>query len=256
MNDLERQLVEIAKKAGVGIMRFRGDPQPHQLKSDLSPVTQADLWASEFITGELKKTLGDVKIISEEGSGFDPTDSFWLVDPLDGTKEFINGFDDFTVNIAKVDNGQTVLGVVYLPATQTAYIGGKDLPALKIAGGQENPIWVRKAPSEVEIAVSRSHLDTKTQEFADQFPNHVQTAAGSSMKFCLIAEGQADVYPRFGRTMEWDTAAGQAVLEAAGGRVVSVEDLKPLGYAKSGLENPGFIAIGHEAVLEKTKGLQ
>ena len=248
--DLMSRISRIAVDAGSGIMSFRKAAFLTTFKSDESPVTQADLWANEYIVEALEKELGSIRTVSEEGSKQAPQGSFWLIDPLDGTKEFISGMDDFTVNIAKIEHGKAVLGVVHLPATGVTYFGSSSTGAYKQVAEVVKRVQVREAPKAIELAVSRSHMDSATQEFAKRFKGHRRRSAGSSMKFCLIAEGQADLYPRFGRTMEWDTAAGQAVLEAAGGRVlVAANPEVDLLYGKAGFENPAFLALSTPRIL-------
>lgn len=215
----------------------------HGTKSDLSPVTEADLWAGRFISRSLQRLTPSLPVISEEEEFGEIPSEFWLVDPLDGTKEFIKGFDDFTVNIARIRDGRAVFGIVSLPAKGTSYIGGRDYGTRVFIEGAERELRVGGSDKSPRIAVSRSHLDSDTEQFCSQFQDHVRISAGSSLKFCLIAEGLADYYPRFGRTMEWDTAAGQAVLEGAGGSVLERQTLKELGYGKKSLENPSFIAV-------------
>jgi 3'(2'), 5'-bisphosphate nucleotidase len=248
--DLISVISRIAVDAGSGIMNFRNTEFLTTLKSDESPVTQADLWANDFIVEELEKELGNITTVSEEGSKQSPKGTFWLIDPLDGTKEFINGLDDFTVNIAKIENGKAVLGVVHLPATGVTYVGSTSAGAYKQVSKNLQKIQVRMAPESIDIAVSRSHMDPVTEQFANTFNDHRLRQAGSSMKFCLIAEGLSDLYPRFGRTMEWDTAAGQAVLEAAGGRVLLAANAElDLQYGKVGFENPAFLALSTPKIL-------
>ena len=169
---------------------------------------------------------------------------FWLVDPLDGTKEFISRNGEFTVNIALVEGGQPVLGVVLAPALGKVWWGAMGHGARMRDEAGERPIAARPRPAEGVVAVaSRSHSDAQTEAFLDAQGVAERISAGSSLKFCLVAEGRADLYPRFGRTMEWDTAAGHAVLAAAGGRVTT-RDGAPFLYRKPGFENPAFIAAG------------
>jgi len=222
-----------------------------------SPLTKADLASHDVIMKELKTLTPDIPIISEEGrSGELQKDSsiFWLVDPLDGTKEFIKRNGEFTANIALIEDGQPILGVVYAPARDVMYVGAQDMPARKRDDqGNWQDVQVAQAPSDeekVQIVASRSHgsdlLDVWLSDNFDEDRVDV-CGAGSSLKLCLVAEGKAHFYPRFGRTMEWDIAAGQAVLLAAGGCVTIFdesrsENLQPLIYGKEGLDNPHFIA--------------
>ncbi|HZC27874.1 MAG TPA: 3'(2'),5'-bisphosphate nucleotidase CysQ, partial [Actinopolymorphaceae bacterium] len=174
---------------------------------------------------------------------------FWLVDPLDGTKEFLSHNGEFTVNIALVESGTPTLGVVHLPAVGLTYLGAPGVASMTDGGTAPRPLGVVDAPSDgIRALVSRSHLDPDTEHWLAGVDVASYVQAGSSLKFCRIAEGAADVYPRFGRTMEWDTAAGHAVLVAAGGSVRTTSG-EPLGYAKPGFENPPFIAYGGTSSL-------
>lgn len=229
------------------------------LKSDNSPVTKADRMAEEVILSLLQKSFPDIPVVAEEqaAAGLTPEKlggRFFLVDPLDGTKEFINRREDFTVNIALIEDGAPIAGVVYAPAKQVLYFGDASgatrstvSPDFAIVDTLE--IAARR-PSSSRVAVaSRSHLTPETKTFLDQQKIVEFTSVGSSLKFCLVAEGTADLYPRFGRTMEWDTAAGDAVLRAAGGQT-SLLDGTVLLYGKVGqisdsdFANPYFIARG------------
>ena len=228
------------------------------IKADASPVTEADERAEAIILEHLAKAFPDIPVVAEEAvaAGKIPsTDGarFILVDPLDGTKEFINRRPDFTVNIALVDNGVPVTGIVYAPARGEAWIGSRDgaeklvIEDFAVTNRQAIAARVRKSPP-VAVA-SRSHNNAETEAFLTDNGVTDTKSVGSSLKFCLIAEGEADVYPRYGRTMEWDTAAGDAVLRAAGGMTVGLDD-KPLPYGKrnqlhdSDFANPFFIAWG------------
>ena len=229
-----------------------------EYKDDNSPVTIADREAETVIIKTLQEHYPNIPIVAEEAASCgklpDITNSkFFLVDPLDGTKEFICKRADFTVNIALIEDGVPVAGIVYAPAREQAWVseGGKaEKITFKNGIEQERtPISVRKPANGPEIAViSFSHSNDETENYLKQFNITDRTSAGSSMKFCLIAEGSADVYPRFGRTMEWDTAAGDAVLRAAGGRVVLEDGSTPLPYGKrnqahdTDFANPFFIA--------------
>lgn len=218
-------------------------------KADASPVTVADEAADALITRALRDLTPSIPVVSEESAapfeGKAPAGMFWLVDPLDGTREFISERDEFTVNIALVKDGKPVLGVVFLPARNEMYAGAAGLGAWVIDTGARRPIRCRPTPAEGAIvAVSRSHGDRESDgALLAGIRVAGQVQAGSALKFCLLASGTADVYPRSGRTMEWDTAAGQAVLESAGGSVIDRE-ARPLAYGKAGFENPSFIAIG------------
>ncbi len=245
--------------AGRAIMEVFEAGATIRLKSDASPVTEADERAERIILAMLREALPDVPVVAEESvaAGEVPQiagRTFILVDPLDGTKEFVNGREDFTVNIALVVEGAPVAGVVYAPAKGIAY-SGSATGAEKLVVGPDFTISARKAirarpVAEDMVAVaSRSHSTPETETFLDRQRVSSRTSVGSSLKFCLLAEGVADVYPRFGRTMEWDTAAGDAVLRAAGGATLDLDGL-PLRYGKvaqaadSDFANPPFVAWG------------
>ena len=222
----------------------------YRIKPDLSPVTAADEASNTFIVDSLRAMGSSLPIIAEESLSECPDDltghnSFWLVDPLDGTKEFIAGRDEFTVNIALITAGKPMLGVIHLPAQNITYTGHHISGAFKRTGTQEpSRIRVREQPPKgPTILVSRSHLTPETKAWLSDKNVAEYSQAGSSLKFCLLAEGSADLYPRFGRTMEWDIAAGHAILSAAGGKVNTIAG-NPLRYGKSGFENPNFVAQG------------
>jgi 3'(2'), 5'-bisphosphate nucleotidase len=254
MNDFESLLpdiVAVSHDAGNAIMKVYETDFEVERKADDSPVTEADLAAEAIITPVLAALTPDIPIVAEEAAsrgelpqvGGTP---FWLVDPLDGTKEFLNRNGEFTVNIALVVDRQPVLGVIYAPALDDTYTGIVGVGATRArGGGAAEPIKIRDVPPDgVTVLASRRHGDPETlSAFLDGRPLAELKNAGSSLKFCLLAAGEADVYPRFGPTMEWDTAAGHAILCAAGGRVTT-EDGAPLRYAKDPLRNPHFIAWG------------
>jgi 3'(2'), 5'-bisphosphate nucleotidase len=253
MPDLDRLLPEIvalADRAGAVILEYYHGDVAVRTKADASPVTAADEAAEAVILARLAELTPDVPVVAEEtvAAGHVPEiddGPFWLVDPLDGTKEFLSRNGEFTVNIALIQAREPVLGVVLAPARRQAWWGVRGKGAVaRDAEGNTRPIAVRKAPPAGLVAIaSRSHRDAETQAFLDQAGVAECISAGSSLKFCLIAEGKADLYPRFGRTMEWDVAAGHAVLSAAGGRVTT-RDGAPFLYRKPGFENPPFIARG------------
>ncbi|MEM7024561.1 MAG: 3'(2'),5'-bisphosphate nucleotidase CysQ [Pseudomonadota bacterium] len=251
--DAERLLPEIVtiaeRAANVILDHYRGETEV-RTKDDASPVTVADEAAEAVILEGLAGVTPSIPVVAEEtvAAGRIPTldgGLFWLVDPLDGTKEFISKNGEFTVNIALIDGQEAVLGVVLAPALGKVWWGAKDHGAMARdgAGGEARQIGVRPKPSSPVAVASRSHADPATEAFLDEAGVTERISAGSSLKFCLVAEGKADLYPRFGRTMEWDTAAGHAVLSAAGGRVTT-RDGNPFVYRKPGFENPGFIARG------------
>jgi 3'(2'), 5'-bisphosphate nucleotidase len=252
-------LADIAAKAGEIVMRhYAAKTVATRQKDDHSPVTAADEEAELFILGELKRIAPDAAVIAEEevaaGHVRKIGGRFFLVDPLDGTKEFINRNGEFTVNIAEIQDGKPVRGVVYAPAKGRLWLGETPggawevpmPPGATFACDASHAIHVRKAPADGMVAVaSRSHRDSKTEEYLEHYKIKDFISAGSSLKFCLVAAGEADIYPRHGRTMEWDTAAGHAVLAAAGGSVTRI-DGSPFFYGKSeeGYANPFFVAKG------------
>lgn len=238
----------IAQEAGELIMRHYGGDVPVERKSDNSPVTQADLAANAYIIAQLEALTPEIPIISEEMSPHvlpEGATRFWLVDPLDGTKSFIRREGEFTVNIALIEQGAPVMGVVYLPVPQTLYSGWVGHGAWRTQAQQEpQPITTRIPPeSGMHAVVSLSHLDRHTAALLDRLPIAGRVQAASSLKFCRVAEGTADIYPRFGPTMEWDTAAGHAVLLAAGGRMEQ-PDGSPFTYGAADFRNGAFIAWG------------
>jgi 3'(2'), 5'-bisphosphate nucleotidase len=247
---LKDQLVAISREAGAAILNIYSRDFQSAQKSDRSPVTEADTAAEALIIAALAKVAPGIPVIAEEqcaanGLPPDAPERFFLVDPLDGTKEFIARNGEFTVNIALVENGRPVLGVVYLPAFDACYAGADGVAERRVGDNGPERITARRAPDDgLVMAISRSHADGEIARAKERGLNVAGTiVAGSSLKFCRLAEGVADLYPRFGTTMEWDTAAGQAVLEAAGGSVETV-DGAPLRYGKAGFTNPHFIAFG------------
>jgi len=252
-------LAHIAHAAGLAIMDIYNSDFKATLKPDQSPVTAADEVAEAMILRALAKLPSPLPVIAEEqvaaGQQTSVGKAFYLVDPLDGTKEFISRNGEFTVNIGLIENGHPTMGVVYAPALGELYIGqtsagsfqAKLLVSQPFASTAFQPIKTRLLPAAgATVLASRSHLDNKTEQFIAQTKVEKLINAGSSLKFCRIAAGLADLYPRFGRTMEWDTAAGHAVLAAAGGSVVQ-PDGQPLLYGKSelGFANSAFIGRGH-----------
>lgn len=255
-------LVELALAAGEAILEVYAklDENSAKIKGDGSPVTEADARAEAIILAGLAKLTPNIPVVAEEAvaAGNVPdvgTGAFWLVDPLDGTKEFLSKNGDFTVNIALIDQGAPVLGVVYAPAIGELYYGvvGQSAEQAKVENskpGTWTRIAVRAAPaSGLKVIASRSHLSPETKDFIDRFPSAEFTSAGSSLKFCRVATGAADLYPRLARTMEWDTAAADAVLRAAGGRVMTMDGAL-LKYGKrnqasdTDYANPWFVAAG------------
>lgn len=249
---LARLFGVIAVRAGEAIMQARAIPNDPATKSDGSPVTEADLRADEIIRHCLQRNLPDLPVITEEtcsGAPVVDADRFVLVDPLDGTREFIQGSGEFTVNIALIEDRTPVAGAVYAPALQQLYLGGSTACRMTVAHHAAGPTFSALCAMEVgrlpaqgwRAVVSRSHLDAATQAWIDRHPVAELRPSGSSLKFCAIAAGDADVYPRLAPTMEWDTAAGHAVLLAAGGSVTDL-DGQPLRYGKPAYRNGHFVA--------------
>lgn len=241
-------VIKISQKAADAVLQFYEEGFDYTIKSDGSPLTQADLASHHIITRMLQDLTPDTLIISEEQTSFqwpkEQTKQFWLIDPLDGTKEFINRNGEFTVNIALIDEEKPVLGVVSCPAQKTIYAGLLSQGAYKLNSCLEKEL-ISVSPYNQEglcVVGSRSHGDQKAMaDYLTNYPVTKYIPTGSSLKFCKIAEGSAHIYPRLGRTMEWDTAAGHAVLSAAGGHVETLDGM-PLVYGKSGFENPHFVA--------------
>jgi 3'(2'), 5'-bisphosphate nucleotidase len=250
---LESVMRRLALEAGDAIMEIYGrEDMGVRAKTDESPVTAADEAADALISAGLREAFPDVLLVTEEqaDSHAESASEFLIVDPLDGTKEFVHRRGDFTVNIAYVVDGTPVRGVVYAPAKGRMFYTRADGASVEEAGpfdksvaGTTRPIGV-SAPDNTALMVvaSKSHRDQATDDYIGKYAVRDMTSAGSSLKFCLVATGEADLYPRLGRTMEWDTAAGHAVLAGAGGRVVRFDDHTSLTYGKPIYENPFFIA--------------
>ena len=234
-------------------MQLRALPHDVTLKSDGSPVSRADLEAHALICERLRALAPAITIVSEEQAHpAAPADgsAFWLIDPIDGTKSFLRGEDEFTVNIACIENGTPTLGVIVVPAMQQLYGGGTGLGAFRsLSGGAREPIACRPPAKDgaLDVIVSHSKARADAAQLLGASAIKSRTQAASSLKFCRIAEGLFDVYPRFGPTMQWDTAAGQAIVEAAGGRVVHLQSGQPLHYGGTDLRNPPFAAWGLRA---------
>ncbi len=246
----------IAVEAGAAIMDIHRRGVDAASKQDGSPVTEADIAAERIILERLKELAPRWPVIAEEecAAGRVPAagSTFILVDPLDGTREFLARNGEFTVNIALVHEGVPAAGAVFAPALDTLWVGGDTAAAIRITPGmplagacESRALAVRPAPPKLTAMASRSHRDAETDALIARLPVETCLSAGSSLKFCRIAEGAADVYPRFGRTMEWDTAAGHAVLKAAGGTMLTPEG-EPFVYGKAaeGWCNGAFVALG------------
>lgn len=242
---------DLSIAAGHRIMEFyRSGEHETVIKADHSPVTDADIAAHHMIVENLRRWAPDIPIVSEENASqpdVAKAKHFWLVDPLDGTKSFIRRSDEFTVNIALMEGDRPVFGAIYIPVTDTLYYGSEAYGAFRQKPNDApRHIRARTQPEEgATVLVSQSHNTAATDAFMENLTVAETMRASSSLKFCLVAEGTADVYPRYGRTMEWDTAAGHAIINAAGGRVETT-DGKPLLYGKPGFENDGFIVWGAE----------
>lgn len=251
MDKQAQQLLDIARQAGRAILKVYHQDFDVAHKDDSSPLTAADLASHRVIVQRLGEIDPTIPMLSEEGADIpfsvrQQWDRYWLIDPLDGTREFVKRNGEFTVNIALIEHGCPVVGVVHVPVSGVSYVGQVGRGAWKVgADDQPVPIQVnaRRAPT-VRVAGSRSHAGDSLQRFLQQLGPHEIVSMGSSLKLCLVAEGTADVYPRLGPTSEWDTAAAQAVVEAAGGRVTDTQ-LMPLRYnTKDSLLNPHFLVFG------------
>ncbi|WP_029520540.1 3'(2'),5'-bisphosphate nucleotidase CysQ [Persephonella sp. IF05-L8] len=262
MENILKNLIHIAKKAGEEILNVYQLDFKVEYKDDNSPLTQADKNSHDIIVQGLKK-ISDYPILSEEGKevSFEERknwDYFWMIDPLDGTKEFINKNGEFTVNIALIYKNRPILGIVYAPALDILYYGEIGKGAYKVQNGKEEklPISYRREKNKIRIVASKSHLNEETSKFIKNLEKYYDTvettSIGSSLKICLVAEGKADIYPRLAPTMEWDTAAAHAILNAAGGKMVEykktenliyLKQLPELKYNKENLLNPSFVAL-------------
>ncbi|GAB1361300.1 3'(2'),5'-bisphosphate nucleotidase CysQ [Rhodobacter sp.] len=247
---------QLALEAGEKIMQVYERPDFEvKSKGDASPVTEADEAADALISAGLRAAFPDVVLITEEQAASHAltAKTFLIVDPLDGTKEFIQRRGDFTVNIAYVQDGVPLRGVVYAPAQKRLFYTRPDGAAVEesLADGRMTPIRVATPDNAALMVVaSKSHRDQATNDYIEKYRVKDSRSAGSSLKFCLVATGEADLYPRLGRTMEWDTAAGDAVLRGAGGQVVRFDDHSQLAYGKAGWDNPFFIALAPGVVLK------
>jgi 3'(2'), 5'-bisphosphate nucleotidase len=250
MNTLLNQVAELASRAGSAILEiYNGPAFQVSEKTDKSPLTAADLASHHAILAGLQTLTPEWPVLSEESEST-PYEIrrnwpvFWLVDPLDGTKEFLKRNGEFTVNIALVEGPTPILGVVYAPASGKMYVAARGVGAFRQENGETLPIRVQRGPGgATRVIVSRSHGSDETELYTRQYGHCEFVPMGSSLKFCLVAEGVADIYPRSGPTMEWDTAAAHCILQLAGGSVTA-SDGQPLLYNKPSLLNPGFLATG------------
>jgi 3'(2'),5'-bisphosphate nucleotidase len=260
-----KRLADLCVAAGEVILPLFRNGVEVERKADESPVTEADRRAEAVILDGLSRDFPDICVVAEEAmaAGDDPVVArrFFLVDPLDGTREFVSGRGEFTVNIALIEDGVPVLGAVFAPVTGALFVGARGEGSFEVVAGDWRAIHARIAAPQAPVALaSRSHSDPETDSLLEALPIGGCISIGSSLKFCLVARGEADFYPRFGRTMEWDTAAGHAVLAAAGGQVVGLDGGAFL-YGKRGREgladfaNPGFLAGGDPALLARAADL-
>lgn len=243
-------IITTAVDAGKEILKiYQQDNITQYKKSDNSPLTEADLAAHQLIVQRLQELTPDIPILSEESANIPWSERqkwhrYWLVDPLDGTKEFIKRNGEFTVNIALVEGHEPVMGVVHAPVLDITWAGESNKPAIKIQQGEKKNIKVRQRHSSEpwKVVGSRSHAGDSLMEFLAKLGEYELVSMGSSIKLCLIADGTADIYPRLGLTSEWDTAAAHAVVNAAGGEVIIADGEQPLLYnTKEALLNPYFI---------------
>lgn len=254
MNIEKEELIRLAEQAGKEILEIYKEADFSKIvsyKSDDSPLTIADEASHRIIVNGLKELYPDVPIISEEGKGIEYSTRkdytyYWLVDPLDGTKEFINKNGEFTVNIALIHENEAMVGFIFAPVLNCHYVGIKGQEAFKLEDGNKKDLKVNnKDLEEIKVAVrSKSHASPEEEEVLQKYNASKSISVGSSLKFCMVAEGKADIYYRHGPTMEWDTAAGQAILEAAGGQVLKNKGPEPFLYNKEELLNSSFLALG------------
>jgi len=243
-------LLALAREAGAAIMRVYAQDFAVSHKDDRSPLTAADMASHHLIVAGLQGLAPGIPVLSEESASV-PWEQrrewrrYWLVDPLDGTREFVKKNGEFTVNIALIEDGEPVLGVVYAPALDEMHYGARSLGAFICDGGSRVPVAVRQpALAPLRVAGSRSHMDARSAAFIARLGEHTLLGMGSSLKFCRMAEARLDVYPRFAPTSEWDTAAGQCVLECAGGVVLTLDGERLRYNTKDSLLNPDFLALG------------
>ena len=254
---LRTELHAVAEEAGAAILSVYERDFAVERKADDSPLTEADLASNRVILARLKALTPVVPVLSEESSQV-PYEQrrawprFWLVDPLDGTKEFVKRNGEFTVNVALIDHGRPALGVVYAPVLRVGYSGVVGDGALRWQDGTDaTPIHCTPPGERLRVAASRSHANAATEAYLDRLREHWDVevvSKGSSLKICMVAEGAAHVYPRTGPTMEWDTAAADAVVTAAGGVLLDASDGAPLTYNKADLRNPHFVVAWSDEV--------
>jgi 3'(2'), 5'-bisphosphate nucleotidase len=256
LNNLVKEVIEISKKAGIEIIKIYNTQNFEvQYKSDDSPLTLADQTSNNIIISELAKLSPKFPVISEESVNDayperKDYEYFWLVDPLDGTKEFVSRNGDFAVNIALVHRNSPILGVVYVPCTEGVFYAVKNEGAFSILNGVTKKLECNEfktTDTNLRIPISRSYYSAATKKLIEEnFKDPILIERGSALKFMNIAEGTAEIYPRIGTTMEWDTAAPQIIVEEAGGSILHLETRQPLVYNKEDLRNPDFVAMGKE----------
>ncbi|WP_372966595.1 3'(2'),5'-bisphosphate nucleotidase CysQ [Marinobacter sp.] len=243
-------VVKVADEASEKVLHIYQSDFKVGYKEDHSPITAADTTSHDIIVRGLRNISRDIPVLSEEGAQVSWEERknwrrFWLIDPVDGTKDFTQRTGEFTVNIAMIEDGQPVMGVVIAPALKEAFWGIKGEGAFKRdRTGRVSRIHVAEPRATKRVVASKNHMNDETRAFIDALGDHETIQAGSSLKFCRIAEGHADIYPRMGPTSEWDTAAAHAILLAAGGNVQTLEHT-PLKYGKEDVLNPHFIAAGN-----------
>ena len=244
------RILDIAREAGEKILRVYHSDFAVEHKDDDSPLTQADLAAHHHIVDALGHLDPKWPVLSEEGADIPHAtrrgwSRYWLVDPLDGTREFVKRNGEFTVNIARIDDGCPTLGVVHAPALNLTYAAARGQGAFRVDDASRQPLHTRRLPERPVYVASRSHRDPALEALLARAPAHDSVSRGSSLKFCLVAEASADFYPRTGPTSEWDTAAGQCVVEQAGGAVWRLPGRNSLSYnQKESLLNPSFAVVG------------
>jgi 3'(2'), 5'-bisphosphate nucleotidase len=243
------EIRSIAREAGTEILSIYNGPIAVEYKEDKSPLTEADRRSHQIICHRLAGLTPHIPVVSEEGEAAVQLAAsggrFWLVDPVDGTKEFLKRTGDFTVNIALIENRRPILGVVYAPAKNLMYSAEAGRGAWK-QNGNPTPVLIKTRPAKTDrlaVVASKDHAGPQVEALLKLLPQAELLSMGSSLKFCLVAEGKADLYPRFGPTMEWDTAAAQCVVESAGGAVLTLQG-QPFQYEKPGFKNEGFVTVG------------
>ena len=260
--DLIEQLIEISKEAGKAILDIYNTDFDYQLKEDLSPLTKADTLSNNIICEGLKALTPNTPILSEENSDIpfnirSVWKQYWLVDPLDGTKEFIKRNGEFTVNIALIENNIPIFGLINAPVFKEIYWGSQNHGSnlIDTEGNTSKIRTSEKIGKSLRIVTSRSHPSEKLNTYLKKIDNYKIIPRGSSLKFCLVASGKADIYPRFGPTSEWDIAAGEAIVKFAGGEIIKL-DGKPMTYnLKDSLLNPEFIVSANKNISQKLLSL-